>query len=220
MVLKSPKTKNASHLLMVGGYCDSPILQRAVKDAFQSKLKVLIPEFASLCVLRGAVLYGHRPQTFTCRIASKTYGLEMWELYDPQKHGDSTKDTIQTEKGLYRTDVFRVLVKKGQTMNLGDVKEFVFPVCNANESAIAFNIYCSETSEPAKYLSDEKVELDGHWEMPLTGLGLDRLVRFKVSFSTTEITLKTQQSQNGVDSEWMVHAFDFLTNESSMSSNE
>lgn len=47
-----------STLLMVGEFSESPIMQEAIKKAFQDK-RVIAPYEAALAVVKGAVLFGH-----------------------------------------------------------------------------------------------------------------------------------------------------------------
>lgn len=49
---------NTGHILMVGGFSESPMLQNAVKNAFHTK-KVVVPDNAALAVLIGALIIGH-----------------------------------------------------------------------------------------------------------------------------------------------------------------
>jgi hypothetical protein len=48
-------------IVMVGGFSECEIVQKAVTDNFPDK-KVIIPEEAGLAVLKGAVYFGHVPQ--------------------------------------------------------------------------------------------------------------------------------------------------------------
>jgi molecular chaperone DnaK (HSP70) len=51
-----------STILMVGGFSECPLIQDAVQAAFPDK-RIIIPEDAGMSVLKGAVLFGHRPDT-------------------------------------------------------------------------------------------------------------------------------------------------------------
>jgi len=41
------------YMFLVGGFAESPILQREIRLAFGAKLKVLIPQDVALTVLKG-----------------------------------------------------------------------------------------------------------------------------------------------------------------------
>ena len=61
-LLEEPQLSGTSYILMVGGFSESKILQQAVIQQFGDGIKVLVPIDAGLCMLKGAVLYGHDPQ--------------------------------------------------------------------------------------------------------------------------------------------------------------
>jgi molecular chaperone DnaK (HSP70) len=65
---------------MVGGFSESPIMQSAIKEAFSTK-KVIIPDEAGLAVLKGAVMYGHKPQTISVRVSTGHF-ISISHLFD------------------------------------------------------------------------------------------------------------------------------------------
>jgi molecular chaperone DnaK (HSP70) len=58
--LSNRSTNGLSTILMVGGFSECPLIQDAVQVAFPGK-RIIIPEDAGMSVLKGAVLFGHRP---------------------------------------------------------------------------------------------------------------------------------------------------------------
>lgn len=58
-LLKFPKLKDVSSIIVVGHFADSPVFQVAMKEAFSYK-KVILPQDADLAILKGAVLFGHQ----------------------------------------------------------------------------------------------------------------------------------------------------------------
>jgi archaeosine-15-forming tRNA-guanine transglycosylase len=54
------------------------IIQDKIKSFFPS-YRVIVPEDAELAVLKGAVLFGHKPDYIVARIARYTYGVECQE---------------------------------------------------------------------------------------------------------------------------------------------
>lgn len=62
-----PSVKDVSSILLVGGFAESLMLQTAIRDAFKSKY-VIIPNEASLAVIKGATLYGHEPKRTSGRV--------------------------------------------------------------------------------------------------------------------------------------------------------
>ena len=43
-------------MFLVGGFAESPVLQREIRHAFGAKLKVLIPQDVALTVLKGLLI--------------------------------------------------------------------------------------------------------------------------------------------------------------------
>ena len=54
-VLREPDVGEVSHLFLVGGFAESPLVQAAVRAEFSPQLTVVLPLSPGLAVLRGAV---------------------------------------------------------------------------------------------------------------------------------------------------------------------
>ncbi|KAH3897100.1 heat shock 70 kDa protein 12A-like [Dreissena polymorpha] len=74
-----------NHIVMVGGFSESPLLQEAVKSAFPGK-HLTIPQDAGLAVMKGAVMFGHNKRQIESRIARFTYGIAAFKKFDPVIH--------------------------------------------------------------------------------------------------------------------------------------
>ncbi|KAH3842748.1 hypothetical protein DPMN_116252 [Dreissena polymorpha] len=70
-LLGKPEVKETDLLLMVGGFSESEMMQDAIKNEFRS-CRVFIPDDAGLCVMKGAVIFGHRPVAITSRVSRYT----------------------------------------------------------------------------------------------------------------------------------------------------
>ena len=92
------------HLFLVGGFAESAIVQEAVRSEFGQKMKVIIPQGASVAVLRGAVLYGLDPAIVHVRRAMKTYGLGVIK---PFVHGYHPTGLMKILLFYYIDKVFR-----------------------------------------------------------------------------------------------------------------
>ncbi|ELU02596.1 hypothetical protein CAPTEDRAFT_92388, partial [Capitella teleta] len=156
-LMRSPKLKNVSVILMVGGFSESPILQVAVKEAFGRKVKVLIPDDASMCVLYGAVAFGHNPNIVTSRIARMTYGDRICETYDPRKHGEGKRRVQVIDKIARQTKILGIYVKRGEAIKVGQVKEFTSVPASVSQTGIDHYLYCTEKSD-VEYVDEEGVE--------------------------------------------------------------
>ncbi|ELU17210.1 hypothetical protein CAPTEDRAFT_133364 [Capitella teleta] len=207
ILLRKKALENVSVILMVGGFSESPILQVAVKEAFGNRVKVLIPGNVSLSVLYGAVAFGHNPNIVTTRIASKTYGEEICEAYDPIKHGRDKRRVKIIESVEHQTKVMRVFVTKGEAINRGQVKPF-----KANPHTVyqreALHALYSTDKKHVEYIDDADVHLIGTWKTPLEGQGPGREVEYRVFFGETELVIQTRQI--GTE-DWVQHSFNFLS---------
>ncbi|XP_062620265.1 heat shock 70 kDa protein 12B-like [Saccostrea cucullata] len=67
-LLKKSEILGINNIIMVGGFSESPILQDMIKQSFPD-MRVIIPPEPGLAVLKGAVLFGHKPVTISSRIS-------------------------------------------------------------------------------------------------------------------------------------------------------
>ncbi|XP_071141784.1 heat shock 70 kDa protein 12B-like [Mytilus edulis] len=81
-ILKDKKVQNVTQILLVGGFSECRLIQDAVIKKFWDK-KIIIPEEAGLSVLKGAVLFGHRPDYIQSRVLRFTYGVEIVNAFNP-----------------------------------------------------------------------------------------------------------------------------------------
>ncbi|KAL3878917.1 hypothetical protein ACJMK2_031243 [Sinanodonta woodiana] len=77
---KDQEKYGISLALLVGGYAESPMLRNAIRESCSS-WKVLVPDGASLTVLKGAVLYGHDQSDIVFRVARYTYGVHVVKAF-------------------------------------------------------------------------------------------------------------------------------------------
>jgi molecular chaperone DnaK (HSP70) len=96
--LIKPTAKNAPLLLLVGGFAECPLVQAAMKRNFPNK-RIIIPEEAGLSVLKGAVLFGHKPDYIASRVMRFSYGADIVELFDPENHEEHRKYSLPLELG-------------------------------------------------------------------------------------------------------------------------
>ncbi|ELU08606.1 hypothetical protein CAPTEDRAFT_151163 [Capitella teleta] len=210
-LMQSPQLKNVSQILMVGGFSESPILQSAIREAFGDKVKVLIPDDASLCVLKGAVAFGHNPKVITSRIARMTYGEAVDVPYDRLLHGANKQRVKLYGTREFQTGVMDCYVKRGQVINVGQVKELVGHAITADQTAMGHFLFCSDNYD-VKYVDEDGVKPVGSWQTPLEGRGLNRSVQIRIFFGETELFVQSRQS--GKDGrEWVQQTFEFLSRE-------
>lgn len=139
--------KKIDILLMVGGFSDSLILQNEVKKTFGNRMKIVIPSDASLCVMKGAVLFGFEPGRITERIARYTYGIEQTVEFNPYKHPASKKTLID---GKAMVDgVFDIHVRAGDVVKYEEYQcERVYLPMTTQDLHYSVILYRSSATNP------------------------------------------------------------------------
>lgn len=56
-----PEVQGVRFLFLVGGFAESPMLQKAVQKAIGRTCRIIIPHDVGLTILKGAVLFGLDP---------------------------------------------------------------------------------------------------------------------------------------------------------------
>lgn len=195
-LLQKPEIKDTNNIIMVGGFSESPILQHMIKQSFPN-MRVIIPPEAGLAVLKGAVLYGHKPATIASRIAKYTYGVATTMNFNPHIHPQEKKKKYGNL--IKCIDIFSKHVEKGQTLNVGEVQsENTYTPVEENQTSMCFQIYTSTESNPA-FVSDEGCEKVGQMEvdMPDTSGGCNRSVVCEMIFGGTELEVKATIQRTG-----------------------
>ncbi|XP_052819980.1 heat shock 70 kDa protein 12A-like [Mya arenaria] len=114
MLLKTAELKRLNAVVMVGGFSESKVVQKAVKDVLKNSpaIDLIIPEDSSLASVQGAVSYGFDPTIISTRISSYSYGITSSVPFNSQLHPEVSR--VKRSDGSYRCDdVFKLFVKKG-----------------------------------------------------------------------------------------------------------
>ncbi|XP_061186261.1 heat shock 70 kDa protein 12A-like [Saccostrea echinata] len=97
MVMSKPECKDIKHILMVGGFSESPLVVEEIRAQFPTK-KVINPVDSSLSVLKGAVLFGFNTEVVTARACPLTYGISLYDSFDKTKHDISKSVMMGKER--------------------------------------------------------------------------------------------------------------------------
>lgn len=60
-LMVKPEVRGVRFLFLVGGFAESPMLQKAVQRALGRSCRIIIPHDVGLTILKGAVLFGLDP---------------------------------------------------------------------------------------------------------------------------------------------------------------
>uniref|UniRef100_A0AAU0MT83 Heat shock protein family A member 12 variant X6 n=1 Tax=Urechis unicinctus TaxID=6432 RepID=A0AAU0MT83_UREUN len=193
-LLQVEQVKAISHILVVGGFADSPYLQYELKREFGAIKKIIIPPDASSCVMKGATMFGHDPSSIISRNSRKTYGTDVYPMFDPTKH-DAGKTKMYGDK-LRAEGLFRTWIKQGEEVRMDKALTFSHVPVTPDQTNMSIGLYCSDHIDP-RYCSDSNVEQLGNITVQLPGSGLDRKVEVKIMFGGTEITVEGRDCRPG-----------------------
>jgi len=132
-ILREPKMKNVTSILLVGGFGESVYAQERMVEEFRNK-RLIVPKEAGLVVLKGAVRFGHNPSIVSSRILQYTYGIDGWANYDENKHSGATVVDRYGQKEV--DNAFIVLVRAGDEVNRGEEKSIsMVPIRKEQETS-------------------------------------------------------------------------------------
>lgn len=206
LLLEKLKHHKIDTILMVGGFSESPILQKRIREEFPDH-RVVVPNEAGLAVLKGAVLFGHNPNIISERVAKYSYGIASYEKFDHTIHKNEKKDNK------YCKDVFDVHVKKGTRLVLNEIQSRREYEPNRDEQTVMeFEFYTSEEEKIPKYVTDPGCFYLGTLsvDLPKPVKGKKRGVFVNMIFGGTELHVKAVNKINNAETS---ATFDFLGNE-------
>ena len=195
-LLAKPSLQNVKTIFLVGGFSEAQFLRKEISRCFPDK-RILIPPDPQLAIIRGAVEFAQEPSLLRARIMGKTYGLNVWNDFDPEKH-PLKKRRIRGEK-LYCCDVFKTLAKKGERIHLDEKKTYSFFPINPDSTEFSIRIYSSEEDDP-QFVTDPGVESENVEILipsPNTAKGCDRELRLEVKFGGTETNVQVIDVESG-----------------------
>ena len=140
------KGEELQFVFMVGGFSESPFLKQEIKQAFETaSIQVLVPRRPQVSVLRGACLFGLNPRSITSRIAKKTYGINTLTTFDPERHPDTKKVTIDGED--FCEDVFDPFVRSGDSIGVDEVQVKTYCPVRSRQTVMRVIFYCTDSPD-------------------------------------------------------------------------
>ena len=149
-LFENSENRDINLLILVGGFSESALIANEVRKVFPLK-SVIVPPEPSLAVLKGAVLFGHNPQTITSRKMAYTYGISTAVPFNDKFHPAEKKVTVG---GIDKCeDIFELFFEIGQTVIPGKTKRaHEFHTRGFNTANI--EIYKTRKQNP-RFISDE-----------------------------------------------------------------
>lgn len=84
-MLQNEEADGVSLIIVVAGFSRCPLFRTTIEAAF-SKQKIIIPYESELSILKGAVIFGHKPEIIAERVSKFTYGFSKRKKVDPKIH--------------------------------------------------------------------------------------------------------------------------------------
>ena len=204
LLLKKPQMRQITLMFLVGGLAESPILRSRIRTEFGKTYKVLIPNKAKTAVLRGAVMFGKRPDFLEERVLTETYGTLCLQDFRWDRDDRSKLEIIEGKA--YCKDCFYVLATTNEVIKVGECRQANFRPSQSAQTAVGFSFYT--TRQPTvKYVTDEGVQLIPRPPLvvksPDKSKGTDRTIELKLYFGGTEIVITAvdvESRNTGTDS--------------------
>ena len=186
-LLKNKKLKDIEYFFCVGGFNESKYLQSALQENFAKNYKLLIPEEASLAVVKGAIQFGHQPDVISSRVSARSYGVSAMTDFIPILH--DFEKMVMVNGRLMCMDTFTKFVRKDQEVPVGFTQTHEFkPVTEEVEEA-KVKVFSSDRDR-AQYVTDEGVEHHADITVKWNGTGRDRTIKITMTFGGTEVEVE------------------------------
>lgn len=195
-ILQKDKLSDVKTLFLVGGFSQAFPIRKAIVEAFPD-FEVLTPREGELAIMKGAVMFAQNPNLLNARVMAKTYGIDINEQFNPDKHPIDKRTSIE---GIdFCEDVFDALVKENEEIKVGEKRTFFF--CPVHPQQTVARLKFFSTSKPeAAFITDPDVDAENvEFEVisPDVGKGLDRKIELDVYFGGTEIKVSAMDVSSG-----------------------
>lgn len=185
---------DVSQILLVGGFSECSLIQDTVKNSFSDK-RVIVPEEAGLSVLKGAVLFGHKPDYIQSRVMRFTYGVETSEPFDPDEHDEEY--IFEADGKEMCGELFDVIVEKNQNVEIGSVFESQHSTVYKMQDAMTLELYTTTEDDP-EYTDEEGCSYLGSATIVFPEpFEEERCVHVKFIFGNTELGLEAEDEISG-----------------------
>ncbi|XP_060580619.1 heat shock 70 kDa protein 12A-like [Ruditapes philippinarum] len=145
-LFKKKNLKGVSSILLVGGFSESEIVSKSIRNHF-NRLNVHAPGSASSAILQGAVMYGINDRIIATRVSPYTYGVHTVRVFD--KHRHPKERMVQFKIQQVVRNAFCKQIEKGETVYVGEDKRGTsFTVLNRNRPSVFWKVYQTEDNDP------------------------------------------------------------------------
>ncbi|KAH3808088.1 hypothetical protein DPMN_136438 [Dreissena polymorpha] len=193
-VFKEERMKDVGLIVLVGGFAESPYVQQMIKEELPGK-QLIIPGEAGLAVLKGAVMFGHKPDIMSSRVMDYTYGVGISNIFDEKIHPVERREDIN---GIWIVlNCFQIFVRFNQEVQFDSkVTHLSYPVTKRSK----IGIFRTKDRDP-EYTTDPGceqlgvIEMDNDEQIPLE----EQETKTTFMFGDTELRVVCETLTGKVD---------------------
>jgi len=206
-LLQKPEFKDIDFIILVGGFANSCFVMDKLKET-AGNIPIIRPEEAELAVVRGAVLFGWKPDKLTSRKSRRTYGIAIWRNF--REGIDPENLALFDSEGVRKCDnIFDCLIKINQTVEAGETISRVYFPLNANTKSSIIDLFAT-VKENVAYVTDPDVFKVGSVVLDMSDIsgGKNREVKVNLHLGQTEFKLDVIDVTTGNN---VTAIYDFLS---------
>lgn len=194
-IMSNPEL-NIEYMLLVGGFAECKILKKFLKERFD-KCKIVCPVEPQVVIIKGAIRYAKQPKVVKSRMSALTYGVKVDVPFDEVLHKDKS-NYVNSEGQTYCDVCFETFVRKGESVNCDEVRQFFFNPSHTNQTSAIFQFF-STNEKQVQFIDEPGVELVGVCKvgMPKTDGGLSREIKLEIKFGSTEMKATATDVDSG-----------------------
>ncbi|KAL9960020.1 hypothetical protein ACROYT_G033410 [Oculina patagonica] len=193
---REPKLLEVKTMLLVGGFADSALLQKEIKNEFSRKFRVLIPNHATIAVVQGAVIFGKKPAKITERVVRTTYGAACMRKFIPGVHREEKMVVVDGVE--WCDDLFSLFARENVAVRIGHKSTSNYTLLRATDTKITCSFYAASNPD-TEYVTDPGMTKIGSVMVhsPDTWRGKNRKIEVSLYFGRTEITASAKDVSTG-----------------------
>ncbi|WAR14080.1 HS12A-like protein, partial [Mya arenaria] len=201
-LLAEPKMRSVHTVILVGGFGESPYVQRRIKSEITG-VRLIVPSEAGLTVLKGAVRFGLNPDIVSSRIMKYTYGVAGYRDFDEKKHPEGKKKWLNGEWSVPKC--FNVYIRVNDEVRVN--QQVIMKSIPTSEITLT-SVYRT-TQENPEYTTDPGCELLGtirlecSKDIPLQ----HQVLETTFMFGGTELLVKKKNKTTGKETDMTFECF-------------
>lgn len=188
-ILEKNETKLVSSILLVGGYAACDFVQRAFREKFEKRYRILFPLKPDMIVLSGAVISGHLVEPIVGRMAKYHYGLGLSTEAVSGRVLSIGEDNGEKQ--------FFSLITKGQNINVGDVVTEYKVVLTAKSQWVNLEVYTTDDDTPKTVIDEKHFTKVGNINVKLPQFKQESTLALTISYDETEFKVVARDEITG-----------------------